>query len=220
MPDVEFKQLDYKEFKQLTDKEKALYRLQQPVKLPSDSSLGKWRECLERAAISSSVGKTRNFWEIARDKACKELEKAAADIGEDFADVSEYTGNGSFDAAKFIADKKRCKITWDGHIIGAEDVELARQELAKGSSNAAVHDMILSRQKERLKAWTQRQADRMNSRPGKSGRVCPMCMGRGYNAVVENDVYIALRICSCQKAREQATDKARQEQQKERKSRK
>jgi len=215
MPDMSgFVELSPEKFRLLTDNEKARYLLKLPEKVPSNGSKDLWNKCREVAIQRYLIRNTASFWEDLKEKAERELAEKAAQMPTEaeLNDMSRYTEGGRFDALKFCTDRRQLKTTWEGHILSAEDVETARQELAKGTSRAAVHDIIKKRQQERQKAQTQKQADFINRQRGDQP-YCPLCMNRGFFAVVENDVFIAQRPCKCTLAREKAIDEKKKAEQ-------
>lgn len=220
MSDGEVKEVTKKEFREMTDTEKAVYLLSQPTKMPSDNSREKWQRCLEFAQMRAHTNSIAEFWQDVAEKERRELEQAADRISyeDDFEDVSAYTQSGSFDAVRFVEDKRKCKTTWDGHILSAEDVQTARELMAQGTSKEVIHDTVRKKQHERLKIRTRMQADKINATLGKRPQpYCTMCMNRGYNAVIENEIFISLQICDCLRRYEQAMDKKREEEQKAKK---
>ncbi|MBQ4485590.1 MAG: hypothetical protein II936_01130 [Oscillospiraceae bacterium] len=221
MPDAEvkFREVTDKEFRQMMDTEKAAYLLTLPARVPSDSSREKWRKCLEFARMRAHTVSITGFREDKSEKELRELEAAAGRIsdtghsGDGLAEIKKYTRRGCFDAVRFIEDRRRAKALWDGHILSAEDVQAAREMMAQGTPKEDIHDTIKAQQRERLIIRTREQAKRMNATPGKRQQpYCVLCMNRGYNAVVENEIFISLQICDCLKRYEQSMDKMRDEE--------
>lgn len=198
-----------------TDRERALEILKGSENpLPTDRSAETWQECFRRAQVRSHITNISTFWDKVREKEMQELTELAAKLPPetDFQDVSRYNHNGTFDAQRFIADKSGSKTTWEGHILSPEDLAFARAEMSAGVPKGVIHDRIKQNQHERQKQQTQKQIDFLNSQKGNQP-FCSTCMGRGYNAVMANDLYIELQICGCQRAREkQADDKRKAEQ--------
>lgn len=207
--------------KTMSPQEKARYLLSQKTKVPSNNSPELWRKCLDAAKMGAFVQETAERLREARDRAEREaLDKITADAPAD-ADMSRYTEGGIFDAVRFIEDKRHYKTTWDGHILGMEDVLTVKRELAKGTLRSDIHAIVAKDQRERLKKQTEGQVNRINSQLGSMRQgFCKSCMNRGYTAYVENNVYIAFRICGCALQREKAAEERRRAEQENKKKKK
>lgn len=211
------------DFRSMQPQEKAEYLLKQPCKVSSNNDPALWQKCLELAEIRAEMRRTADILAEAKEKAEREgLEKAvAAMVGTVNADISRYTVNGRFDAMQFITDKKSHKTTLDGHILSAGDVLIVREEMAKGTPKAEIHDIIKKHQRERMKKQTEKQVAMINARLGMINQpFCKFCMNRGYSAYAENGLFIALKICGCVLRREKAAEERRKAELEEKKNKK